>query len=100
MGYPVPSTGQLQAGSGASKVGPTDVASAKLVVISALQSGRELALILAGTPSTDVNAASELLNGNSTDIGSHVAALVNLKLGTSLVLTDEWDDVRDAIDAL
>lgn len=97
--YPAPTTGPRPA-RGAARVGPTDTASAIQVVIAALQSGTELALILAGTPSTDVNTASDLLNGSTTDIGTSYLALINSALGTALLSTDEWDDVRDAIDAL
>jgi hypothetical protein len=100
MVFPQPVTGGTARGTGPSRVGPTDVASARTVLIAALQSGTELPLIQAGTPSADVLTAIELLNGNTTDIGTSYLALINSTLGTSLASTDEWDDVRDAIDAL
>lgn len=104
MSYPTPSVGLTAKGTGASRVGPTDAASAIQVMVSALQSGTELALIKLGTPSADVLAAMELLNGSTVDIGASYLPLVHgittSATALALVATDEWDDVRDAIDAL
>ncbi len=101
MGFPSPVTGAIDSGTGQFKKGPTDVPSAIQVMVSALQSGRELALIKLGTPSADVLVAMELLNGSAVDIGTSDLPLVHLittsATALALVSTDEWDDVRDAL---
>ena len=104
MGFPSPTTGSANPYTGASaqaKVGPQDARSAILVMVAALQSGSELALLKAGTPSADVLTAMELLNGSTIDIGaSYLPLVLQIPSASALVSTDEWDDVRDVIDAL
>lgn len=104
MGFPVPALGSNSTASGQAKRGPTDAASAIQVMVMALQSGSELALIKLGTPSADVLTAMELLNGSTVDIGASYLPLVHgittSATALALIATDEWDDVRDAIDAL
>jgi hypothetical protein len=101
MSFPQPTTGADIAGSTQAKVGPTDAASAIQVMVAALQSGSERALLAAGTPSADVLTAMELLNGSTTDIGaSYLPLVTSMSALAALTATDEWDDVRDLIDAL